>query len=159
MRGYAGNLGLLFANHANSDRLAIVDLCDPAAPREVSYRALEAMCDAVARGLVRAGLTAGDRIGVVSLNRVEFVATLLGAMRAGVVPVPVNIKLTADAIAFILHDAGAKLVFTEAALRPHCPLDMRAVVFDGTGDDGYTKFVDPGSFEPACTRVVASHDA
>ena len=101
-RGYPGNLGLLFAAHADSGRTAIVDLHDAARPREISYRALDQMCDAVARGCARAGLGPGERVGILSLNRVEFVATLLGCMRAGVVPVPINVKLTADAVAFIL---------------------------------------------------------
>ena len=34
--------------------------------------------------------------------------TLLGAMRAGVVPVPINIKLAAETVAYILDDAGAQ---------------------------------------------------
>jgi acyl-CoA synthetase (AMP-forming)/AMP-acid ligase II len=156
-RGYAGNLGSLFAAHAQAERPAIVDLYVPGKPREISYRALDAMCNAVARGLARAGLVPGDRIGILSLNRVEFIATLLGAMRAGVVPVPVNIKLTADTIAFILGDAGARLVFTEPALRKLCPAALRAVEFGGTGADGYENFVDPGSFtaiEPAPDSVA-----
>src|SRR5262245_15525786 len=90
-RGYPGNLGLLFAAHAQSDRPAIVELRDPARPRPVTFRELNAECDAVARGLKRAGLAPGDRIAILSLNRVEFVTTFLGAMRAGVVPVPVNV--------------------------------------------------------------------
>src|SRR5262245_43131455 len=84
--GYPGNLGTLFAAHATSDRTAIVDLREPARPRPVSFRELDAGCNAVARGLVRAGLKPGERIGILSLNRVEFVVTVLGAMRAGVVP-------------------------------------------------------------------------
>ena len=83
-RGYAGNLGLPFAEHAASARPAIVDLHDARAPREVSYAELDALCNAVARGLRQAGLEPGDRIAIVSLNRHEFIATLLGAMRAGV---------------------------------------------------------------------------
>ena len=110
-RGYPGNLGLLFAEHAQSDRPAIVDLRDPKQPRPVSFRELDAGCNALARGLVRAGLKPGDRIGILSPNRAEFVMTLLGAMRAGVVPVPVNVKLTADSVAYILQDAGARIVF------------------------------------------------
>lgn len=156
-RGYPGNLGLLFAAHAAAARTAIVDLYDPAKPREISYRALDEMCNAFARGCAKAGLQAGDRVGILSLNRVEFVATLLGAMRAGVVPVPVNIKLTADAIAFILRDAGARMVFTEPALRAACPPELRAFVFGGEGDESYARFVDPGeftSFEPAPDSIA-----
>src|SRR6185295_361236 len=110
-RGYPGNLGLLFSRHAASDRTAIIDLRDPAKPRPVSYRELDAACNAVARGLARAGLEPGERIGILSLNRIEFVMTVLGAMRAGVVPVPVNVKLAPDGVAYILKDAGARIVF------------------------------------------------
>jgi acyl-CoA synthetase (AMP-forming)/AMP-acid ligase II len=155
-RGYPGNLGLAFAAHAQAERPAIVDLSDAQRPRPVSYRELDAACDAVARGLLRAGLRAGDRIGILSLNRVEFVMTLLGAMRAGVVPVPVNIKLAADSIAFILGDAGAQLVFVEPALRHLCPPGIRAVLYD-TGADAFDAFVDPGpftAFEPAADSIA-----
>lgn len=156
-RGYPGNLGQAFAAHARAERPAIVDLRDAQRPRPVSYRELDAACDAVARGLVRAGLRAGDRIGILALNRAEFVMTLLGAMRAGVVPVPVNIKLAADSIAFILADAGASLVFVEPALRHLCPPDLRAVVYDDKGAEAFDAFVDPGpftAFEPASDSVA-----
>src|SRR5262249_26993356 len=116
-RGYPGNLGSLFAAHAASDRTAIVDLRDPARPRPGSFRELDAACDAVARGLARAGLKPSERIGILSLNRVEFVATVLGAMRAGIVPVPVNVKLPAEGVGYILNDAGARIVFTDAAAK------------------------------------------
>ncbi|MDB5811799.1 MAG: acetyl-CoA synthetase [Betaproteobacteria bacterium] len=147
-RGYPGNLGLLFASHAQSGRTAIVDLYDPAKPREISYRELDAMCDGVAGGCVRAGLKAGDRIGIVSLNRIEFIATLLGCMRVGVVPVPVNVKLTADAIAFILKDAGAHIVFTEPPLRKLCPDDVRIVEYGGERNDSYSQFADATAYTP-----------
>src|SRR5881396_2261000 len=112
-RGYPGNLGLLFAEHAESSQIAITDLRDPERPRPVSFRELDRACDSCARGLVRAGLGLGDRIGILSLNRFEFVAVLLGAMRAGVVPVPINVKLSGDTVSYILSDSGARLVFAE----------------------------------------------
>jgi long-chain acyl-CoA synthetase len=152
-RGYPGNLGLLFAEHAQSDRTAIIDLRDAKRPRAVSFCDLDAECDAVARGLVRAGLAPGDRIGILSLNRVEFVTTLLGAMRAGVVPVPVNVKLPADGIAYILNDAGARLLFVDSGTKRHAPAGMRVVEFGSEFDS----FLDPGpfsAFEPAPDSVA-----
>jgi acyl-CoA synthetase (AMP-forming)/AMP-acid ligase II len=142
-RGYPGNLGSLFAEHARSDRPAIVDLRDPDRPRPVSFRDLDADCNALARGLTRAGLGPGDRIGIVSLNRSEYVVALLGAMRAGVVPVPVNVKLPADIVAYILRDAGARLVFAEPHLVRLCPPGFRIVEFGA----GFDRFRDAGPFE------------
>ena len=152
-RGYPGNLGLLFVEHAGTGRPAIVDLRDAAHPRTVTYRELDDACDAVARGLARAGLAPGDRAGILSLNRVEFVMTLLGAMRAGVVPVPVNIKLPADSVAFILGDAGARRVFVDGASRRLAPAGLPTVEY---GRD-FEAFLDPGpfqAFEPAPDSVA-----
>ena len=151
-RGYAGNLGLAFAAHAQQDKPAIVDLRQPDAPRAVSYRELDAACNAVARGLAKRGLKAGDRIAILALNRWEFVATLLGAMRAGVIPVPINIKLAAETVGYILQDAGAQLVFTEGA---HRRLVGAAPVVDF--DTDWDGFLDPGPFaaiEPAPDTVA-----
>jgi long-chain acyl-CoA synthetase len=145
-RGYPGNLGLMLAEHAHSERPAIIDLYDPARPVSVAYREIDAACNAVARGLARKGLRPGDRIGILSLNRLEFVTTLLGAMRAGVVPVPINIKLAADTVEFILKDATARLVFAEAASVRLVPSGLPLVEFGRSGDGGFDAFIDPGPF-------------
>jgi acyl-CoA synthetase (AMP-forming)/AMP-acid ligase II len=156
-RGHVGNLGLLFAAHAQLDRTAIIDLHDAARPREVSFRELDQLCNAVARGLVRAGLGVGDRIAILSLNRIEFVATVLGSMRAGVVPVPVNIKLAADTVEYILKNAGARLVFAETALRRLCPPGLPVIEFGGNDGSSFDAFIDRGDFtaiEPAPDTVA-----
>lgn len=146
-RGYPGNLGKLFDAHANADRPAIVDLYDAARPRAWSFRKLDAACDACARGLVKAGLKPGDRVGILSLNRIEFVITLLGTMRAGLAAVPINIKLAPDSVAFILSDASARLVFAEPALKRLVPQELRVVELGISGAGGFDAFLDPGSFE------------
>jgi long-chain acyl-CoA synthetase len=140
-RGYSGNLGLLFAEHAQSDRTAITDLRDPARPRPVSFRELDAACNACARALVQAGLQPGDRIAILSLNRVEFVIALLGAMRAGIVPVPINVKLSADTVSYILSDCAARLVFAESDSKHLIPARIPVIEFDG-----FDAFLDSGSF-------------
>ncbi len=154
-RGYPGNLGAPFAEHAGLARTALVDLRDAAAAREYGFSELDHACNALARGLERSGLQPGDRIGILSLNRAEFVITLLGAMRAGMVPVPINVKLAADTVRYIAGDAGAKLVFCESAYAHLLPAGTRAVAYDD--GEAWARFLDPGPhtpFEPAPDSVA-----
>tara|TARA_R110000787_G_scaffold56452_5_gene129743 strand:- start:2386 stop:3906 length:1521 start_codon:yes stop_codon:yes gene_type:complete len=141
------NLGDVFAAHRDSDRTAVIDLYRPDEPREVSFRALNDAVDALARGLVRAGLKPGDRVGILALNRLEFLEVLFGAMRAGCVPVMINAKLTPDQVRYIIADAGARIVFADPDLVRLCAADTRLVVFDGEGETAYEAFKDPGPFE------------
>ena len=147
-RGYPGNLGQLFAGHASSDRTAIVDLRDAERPARVRFSDLDAMCDACARGLKRAGVEQGDRLGIISLNRVEFVAALLGAMRAGVVPVPVNVKLPPETVSYILTDASAQLTFVEPEFKRLVSAGIRMIEFGRSGTQNFAELLDPGMFEP-----------
>ena len=135
----SGNLGDVFARHAGSGRTAIVDLSDPGAPREHGYLEFCAACDAVANGLLAAGTQPGDRIGILALNRVEFLEVLFGAMRAGCVPVMINLKLPDEAVRYIVRDAGVRIVFADPGQAGRVPEDVRTVVF-GAGDDAYDAF-------------------
>lgn len=141
------NLGAIFASHAESQRTAIIDLSDENAPIEVSYRELDDACDAVARALTTRGIQAGDRIGVLALNRYEFIAVMFGAMRAGIVPVPINIKLPPVGVETVARDAGVRLIFCAEAEQPLCPTDIPVISFDDKGPNGYDAFLDPGPFE------------
>ena len=122
--------------------VAIVDLSRPAAPREVGYGELDAGCNAVAAGLVARGVGRGDRVGILALNRTEYIEALYGTMRAGAIPVPLNIKLPAEGLAFIARDADLKLVFVDAGHRKVVPPDVPAVDFDAD----YAQFLKPGPF-------------
>jgi long-chain acyl-CoA synthetase len=136
------NVGTYLSRHAGRHLTAIVDLSRPEAPREIGYDALDAACDAVAGALTARGLGAGDRVGILALNRPEYVETLFGAMRAGCVPVPINIKLAADTLAFIARDAGLRVLFVDAAHRAVAPAGAPIVDFDGD----YGDFLKPGRF-------------
>ena len=124
-------------------QVAIVDLSRPGEPREITYAALDAGCDAVAAGLAGRGLGPGDRVGILALNRTEYIEALYGTVRAGAIPVPLNIKLPAESLAFIARDANLALLFVDAAHRKVAP-DVPAVDFDA----GYADFLKPGPFAP-----------
>jgi acyl-CoA synthetase (AMP-forming)/AMP-acid ligase II len=95
------------------DRLALV-----AGDRRLTYRELDDRVTRVARHLRSAGVEPGQHVGVVSWNRAEWVEVLLGAFRAGVVPINVNHRYTADELAHVLADAEAVAVVAEAGLLP-----------------------------------------
>ncbi|MGE0008257.1 MAG: class I adenylate-forming enzyme family protein [Parvibaculaceae bacterium] len=104
-----------FLHHA--DRIAIIDLWRGQAD-EISYRRLEERLDRVARLLTERGLRPGDRLALSAGNRVEFVETFFGAIRAGIVPVPLNTKLGAETLGYIMRDAECVAAVVEEAANP-----------------------------------------
>jgi len=74
-----------------------------------SYADLAARAAAVA-GSLRAELAPGDRVAIAMKNHPEYLAALYGIWWAGLVAVPVNAKLHAKEVDFIVADAGARRV-------------------------------------------------
>lgn len=97
---------------------AVIDLSGPR-PREVTYGELEDRLDRFAALITALGLEPGDRMAMAVGNRFEFIEVMYGAMRAGIVPVPLNTKLGADTLAFVMADAGCKAAVVEPSSNPH----------------------------------------
>ena len=138
------NLGTIGIEFRHEGRPAIIDLCIGDQPRAVSWRQYNDNCDAVARGLLRRGLRPGERIGILSGNRAEFLEVFYGAMRAGVVPVLINILQPKETIDWVARNSEVKLVIGEASLRHLCPEDLPLVEFESD----YESFLDPGPLIP-----------
>jgi acyl-CoA synthetase (AMP-forming)/AMP-acid ligase II len=108
------SLGSAIQSPGDQEAIALIDASDRAAPKTYSYRQLEQLCDAVAAGLIARGLRPSDRVAIASTNRGEYLAAFYGAMRAGFVPVPVNVKLTPEGMRYIIEDANAKLLLADS---------------------------------------------
>jgi len=72
----------------------------------------------VANLLRRLGVRREERVAMIMLDTVDFPAVFLGAIRAGVVPVPLNTLLTSDQYAYVLADCRARVLFVSEALLP-----------------------------------------
>jgi long-chain acyl-CoA synthetase len=91
------------------DALALVE----AGGRSLTWSALEDEVAAIATGLGEAGVVAGQRVMLVLPNRLEFVTTYLGVLRAQVVAVPVNPRSTVHELARMIADSGSRLVVAD----------------------------------------------
>jgi long-chain acyl-CoA synthetase len=138
------NLGDLFDRAADREKIALIDLAEPSAPREWTHGEIDRAARAVARGLVARGHRRGDRIAILSANRAEYLAAYLGTMRAGMVAVPVSFKLPRDTVHYVLEDADVRLVFADAERRAACPAGLPVVELDGAG---FAELLDPGPFD------------
>jgi fatty-acyl-CoA synthase len=65
-------------------------------------------------GVLReANVTSGDRVAFLGLNCHRLLEAYYGVLEAGAVLLPLNIRLSADELTYILNDAGAKVLFLE----------------------------------------------
>lgn len=79
-----------------------------------TYAELDALADEVARGLVKLGIGAGDRVGLCRGKSALAVAALFGIMRAGAAYVPVDPAAPRARSAGIFSDCGVRAILTDA---------------------------------------------
>jgi long-chain acyl-CoA synthetase len=80
----------------------------------ITYAELSETVDALAAGLADRGVKPGDKVGIYSYNRPEWVATDLAVAKLGAVLIPVYHTLGPDAIRYILNDAGVTHLIVES---------------------------------------------
>jgi 4-hydroxybenzoate-CoA ligase len=86
--------------------------------RNVTYAELHDAVTRVGPMLARLGVERENRIAMILLDTVEFPILFWGAIRAGIVPVLLNTRLTADQYRHLLDDSRAKIAFVSTALLP-----------------------------------------
>ncbi|WP_457106603.1 AMP-binding protein [Methylobacterium sp. P5_C11] len=89
-----------------------------------TWRALKDDVDAVAAGLLALGLRRGDRVGIWSLNRAEWVLTQFAAARAGLILVTVNPAYRLTELEFGLNTVGCTALVTATAFKTSDYLGM-----------------------------------
>ena len=115
---------------------------------ETSYGELDRRANRVANALLAEGLAPGDRVALLAKNSDRFFDRLFGAAKAGMVLTPINFRLKAPEIAYIVADAGARLLIvagefadTLAGIADELAAVERIIVLDG-GHESWPAFVD-----------------
>ena len=79
--------------------------------KRLSYRELNRRVNRLSHALLGMDLQIGDRVAILSYNRLEFLEVIMAAAKLGLILVPLNWRLTAPELAFILNDSGAETLF------------------------------------------------
>lgn len=96
------------------DREALVYIDHPGtgAERRLTYAELDAAANRVAHHLIGAGIEPGEHLGLHLYNGIEYLQTVLGCLKARVVPVNVNYRYVEEELVYLYRDADlAALVF------------------------------------------------
>jgi long-chain acyl-CoA synthetase len=97
-----------------------------------------ARADAIAAALRERGLAPGDRVALMSPNRVDWIVANLGILFAGCVSVPIYATQALDQVNYILEDSGARALFVDtpaAATRLRgAAIPLEPIVFDAPVD-------------------------
>ncbi|UQX89093.1 AMP-binding protein [Jatrophihabitans telluris] len=102
------------------DRVAVVD--EPNQPAEswgrLSYRQLAERARGQAAGLDALGVPVGGRVAIVSHNSARLLTSFFGVSGFGRVLVPINFRLSAAEIGYILEHSGAEVLMVDPDLAP-----------------------------------------
>lgn len=82
-----------------------------------TYAELDARADAVAAGFAALGVNRGDRVAIVSPNRIEMVDLYFGLAKLGAIQVPLNAFLKGEFLRYQLADCQASVVVVDSAGR------------------------------------------
>ena len=121
--------GLLRYSAARTPHKPVV-ICDD---QVVSYGALDRSTEALAYWLLSKGLEPGDRVALHWCNSIDLVKLYFACFKAGLIAVPVNNRMKASEIAYVLKHSKAKLCFSQLELAPiseqvrsECP-DLKSI--------------------------------
>jgi acyl-CoA synthetase (AMP-forming)/AMP-acid ligase II len=81
-----------------------------------TYTELDERANAVAAALAARGVGHGDRVAMLAHNSIHIVEVVFAAARLGAIAVPINFRLTAPEVAFILGNCSPKVVATDGIL-------------------------------------------
>ena len=127
--------------------------------RRFTYAELGERCNRLASALLDRGLQKHDRVALLCPNIPPLLEAHFGVPLAGGVLVPMNTRASAEDIAYILGDSGAKYLIVDDELRELTEeaglddVESIGVTDSGDGDDPYEELLQSGSPEPLDTEL------
>ena len=99
---------------AHGDREALVEV---ATGRRWTWSSLDADVDALARGLIAAGIAKGDRVGIWAPNCAEWTLVQYATAKVGAILVNVNPAYRTHELSYAMNQSGLRLLFSAESFR------------------------------------------
>lgn len=81
--------------------------------RRVRFKDLDERVNRLSNAMLAKGIKKGDKVGILMTNRIELLEVVFAAAKIGAVNVPLNIRLSASEISYILQNSDAKVLCFE----------------------------------------------
>ncbi|HHT48559.1 MAG TPA: long-chain fatty acid--CoA ligase [Firmicutes bacterium] len=117
--------------------------------QEWTYRQFNELVSKMANALIELGLSVGDPVGIYLPNSPQFLIAYYGILRSGGIAVPINPMLTGNDLAFVIKDAGMKILITSTDTLD--PIEQAK-----TSDLQIITTVLTGQLDPECNQPTAS---
>jgi acyl-CoA synthetase (AMP-forming)/AMP-acid ligase II len=147
------------AESVYGENLAVVDEPDQPARSlgTFSYREMARYARAQAAHLDELGLRPGDRVGVLSQNSARMLVSFFGISGWGRVMVPINFRLTAPEIAYIVEHSGAELLYIDPSFQDVvADLKTPRIIVFGEDDAHFRPHTSPEPWEDPDENAPAS---
>jgi fatty-acyl-CoA synthase len=159
------NLDRTVAIHGDRDALV-----DRVTGVRWNYREFAAQVDAVALGLLEAGIGKGDRVGIWSPNRAEWTLVQFATAKIGAILVNINPAYRSEEVRYVITQAGIRMLISArehkssnyaeiiGRVRPECPDLEQVVLFDGAEWEALVaagRAADPARLAEAGARLAA----
>jgi long-chain acyl-CoA synthetase len=113
--GASITLGELLQSRARRNPDAPALFCND---KEMSYQELDESTTRLAHWLLSHGLHPGDRVAIHWSNSIKVVQVFFAVFKAGLIAVPINLRLQPPEVAWILEHSQPMMCFSEPALAP-----------------------------------------
>ncbi|MBF6149262.1 MULTISPECIES: AMP-binding protein [Nocardia] len=159
------NLDRTVAIHGDRDALV-----DRVTGVRWNYREFAAQVDAVALGLLEAGIGKGDRVGIWSPNRAEWTLVQFATAKIGAILVNINPAYRSEEVRYVITQAGIRMLISArehkssnyaeiiGRVRPECPDLEQVVLFDSAEWEALVaagRVADPARLDEAGARLAA----
>ncbi|MCX2981626.1 steryl acetyl hydrolase [Halieaceae bacterium IMCC14734] len=124
---------------------------------QLSWAQFDEQLNRMANALIAEGIRPNDKVAALARNSLEYMVVMFGTLRAGACIVPLSGMASSEALAAMMDNSDAKVLFLEAGYREL--IDPVREQLTGVGDNGFVGFDFEGDGWQSYADFIAGHSS